>query len=261
MKAAGKVPPLRFDAAPDSDSLQARCDAAGDPRCPPLVLEKFVQKIDWATVLAARNPSLSEAAYNSLARHGASLAPQIAEALAANRGASPSQVRRLLLSYAGRPIAHEVLAAAAARRDLTAALGEAILQSIPERESWGGVWEIGNLINNPACPGRVLAQIAERVGWDEALVWSPRTPPRILRRLAGDRRLYSRLALAGNPSCPADVQLALAKDRSIRVRFALASNRRCPPEALLRLGSDPDPGVAAEARANPRWPARVVDAG
>ena len=79
-------------------------------------------------------------------------------------------------------------------------------------------------------------------------------------RLAADRAVGVRRAIASNPTIADETFELLAKDQAERVREVLAASERCTAADIEALASDSSPRVRAAAVANPSCPSGLVEA-
>ena len=94
--------------------------------------------------------------------------------------------------------------------------------------------------------------------WKEARAVSASltsTSPEVLKELADDPLLVTRVA--SNPSAPAELLVQLSQGEDVDLRSLVALNPSAPPEVIARLLSDPQEVVAESARSNPSASAEV----
>lgn len=106
------------------------------------------------------------------------------------------------------------------------------------------------------CPLSVLERLAEdeRPAEDESVYVreevdrNGKTPPAVLRKLAGDPHEVVRKSLVARPDAPLDVLAFLASDDHQTVRMEAAKHSKVPETALKRLARDESASVRQHAR-------------
>ncbi|MBT2498610.1 hypothetical protein J7E25_05840 [Agromyces sp. ISL-38] len=244
-----------------------RIVSARDPRTAAPTLERLAKSVDEDVRSAvASNPTASSALIEKLAsdqdpsvRTAAaksaaaevsvlvSLAHDDDTRVRANAASNPALPSRVLAEL----LADDSLFVRMAASENPATLAEDIQRAEETRKSSSATTE-RSLAELHEMAASTRAEIRIRVAYE------PRTPPDILKFLAGDRRSANvRRAVAANPNTAPEILRSLADDTDDEVRHAVAFNEATPAGLLLEL-ADRSVDLAILVALNPDAPTEVL---
>ena len=245
--------PLNLLKKLSQDEEEIRREMAGDPNCPPAILQNFFTDNANVRGSLAQNPCLTAEQFLQLFN----------DHDFANY--SGSEVRGQLASNKSTPV--HLLEALAADYTLDVASDLANNPSCPEHllrefaNTDGPVIKLSRVrgaVGNVACPKDLLAALSTHRFKEirDSVAFNPSTPSEILKNLATDVETRVRVSVALNDNSPTSILEQLSRDRHKDVRWSVAKNKMTPPETLIRLSKSKHLNGAVAS--NPSTPQETI---
>ena len=228
--------PLNLLKKLSQDEEEIRREMAGDPNCPPAILQNFFTDNANVRGSLAQNPCLTADQFLQLFKDDdfADYSGQAVRVNLAGNSSTPVHLLEALAAdytldandfpwydLASNPSCPEHLLREFANTD-----GPTIVLS-----------RVSGAVGNVSCPKDLLAALSTHRFKEirTAVAINPSTPREILKNLATDEETCVRESVALNGNSPTSILEQLSRDRHKDVRWSVAKNKMTPPETLIRL--------------------------